>query len=323
MLRSSLSLVSFALVVLATSGCQSTPPAAAGTYAVTSCSADGECAAGQVCERALCLVTCAADWDCPSGAVCTSGACFAGRFGACTSDSDCRSGEACIDSACAELPDHRTCTADSDCPPMTVCTAAGVCEFVSTCTAVAEICGNGIDDDCDGIVDDGCSAVCMGDADCGAGQACVHGVCTPIATTCMSDEECGAGQACLHGVCAPIATTCMSDAECGGAGFGCISGICQALPVEICGNHIDDDGDGLVDEDCGGVCSVDSDCAAGQVCASGICTAACTPVAEICVNGADDDCDGIVDDGCPSGGCRTDAECSAGQVCYSGTCVAG
>lgn len=46
-------------------------------------------------------------------------------------------------------------------------------------------------------------------------------------------------------------------------------------PSEICGNGKDDDGDGLIDEDCN------------------------PPVEEICGNGIDDDGDGLIDEDCP------------------------
>lgn len=49
---------------------------------------------------------------------------------------------------------------------------------------------------------------------------------------------------------------------------------------------------------CGAACVTDLDCAAGQMCVSGVCTLSMCDVAEICGNAADDDCDGLTDDGC-------------------------
>lgn len=40
-----------------------------------------------------------------------------------------------------------------------------------------EVCGNGLDDNCDGVVEDGCGAACRTDADCGPAQACIRGFC--------------------------------------------------------------------------------------------------------------------------------------------------
>jgi hypothetical protein len=63
---------------------------------------------------------------------------------------------------------------------------------------------------------------------------------------------------------------CASDADCM-AGETCAAGICQtSCSVEVCGNGLDDDCDGIVD-DCG--CTVDGDCGAGQVCLDRVCVA--------------------------------------------------
>lgn len=69
---------------------------------------------------------------------------------------------------------------------------------------------------------------------------------------------------------------------------------------EICGNGVDDNCDGIID---------DRDGATGKRCVIG---AACAADAEeICGNGLDDDCDGVVDELC-------EAPPSATQACYSG-----
>jgi hypothetical protein len=82
----------------------------------------------------------------------------------------------------------------------------------------------------------------------------------------------------------------------------------------VCGDGIDNNCDGVVDEGC--VCSPGQTqgCATGQVgaCAVGIRTCNATgtafstcvgpsPVTETC-NGIDDNCNGVVDDGNPGGG---------------------
>jgi hypothetical protein len=133
---------------------------------------------------------------------------------------------------------------------------------------------------------------CTDDADCNQGSAgggfvCVDGHCvpsssttttttTPTATTgqsttttpsastssttlhpCSSTADCPQG-VCHDGVCVP---ECQTDADCAASspsgGFVCMDGRCVPPGGEICGNCIDDDGDGLVDFE-------DPDCCAAQ-----------------------------------------------------------
>lgn len=134
------------------------------------------------------------------------------------------------------------------------------------CTALAaELC-NGVDDTCDGAIDEGCAPI-------GSCEACVH------------DAECGAGRCALtgaddHPVCLSTCTgECASD-------FVCRSGLCvpadarcAAPGVETC-NGVDDDLDGRVDgiAICGADawCTDDTSCDGGFVCAAGFCTTPCT-----------------------------------------------
>jgi hypothetical protein len=80
---------------------------------------------------------------------------------------------------------------------------------------------------------------------------------------------------------------------------------------ERCGNGIDDDGDCLTDcEDpacrvnafCDGECNTNRDCLDGDICLGGICV-------------ADDDCDWDCQDRCDSS-----RDCNAGEVCRNGRC---
>ena len=121
--------------------------------------------------------------------------------------------------------------------------------------------GDGIDNDCDQAVDEGCLPVQGGGCDGRMAQPCYD----------------GAGHTAGRGPCHGGLRDCINDQW----------GVCvgQALPEaqEICGNAIDDDCNGMVDDSCG--------------------PPACVPEAEICGDAIDNDCDGEVDDGCPGHGC--------------------
>ena len=204
--------------------------------------------------------------------------------------------------------------------------ANGPMECVPTHVASPETC-NGLDDDCDGQVDEGHPAggeeVCNGKDDdcddlideglgtlsCGVGacartvdacsggtpQTCVPG--TPSAETCngldddcdgATDEELGS-LTCGTGACFSTVDACV-----GGSAQTCVPG---SPSTETC-NGVDDDCDGETDEglgtvSCGlGVCTSTVDACVGgvpQTCVPG------SPAAEVC-NGLDDDCDGTVDE---------------------------
>lgn len=131
-----------------------------------------------------------------------------------------------------------------------------------------EIC-NGVDDDCDGVVDELL----------GVGLPCISGV----------------------GACA-VAGSVICD-EGGATQCDAVAG--QAT-VEVC-NFQDDDCDGLTDEDFGlGVPCVSGtgDCSASGVTlcmpdgTAGCSAAPMPPGAEVC-DQRDNDCDGVIDNGCP------------------------
>ncbi len=226
----------------------------------------------------------------------------------------------------------------------TLCADGGVA-CIALAQPTVESC-NGIDDNCDGLADDGnpdagvdCSTGLLGRCALGLSTCADGGLACeqqyfPAAESCNGlDDNCngaadennpGGNVTCdtgLFGQCSPGVTLCFDG------GVTCVANA-TALP-EAC-NGLDDDCDGVADDgnpDGGVDCptGVPGQCAVGATaCADGgvICVQTITPVLERC-NARDDDCDGTNDNGNPDGGFA----CSTGElgVCAAGTtaCTAG
>ena len=170
----------------------------------------------------------------------------------------------------------------------------------------AETCATPIDDDCNGQVNEG-------------GVGCV---CAPNASV-----SCYAGPAGTAGVGLCTAGSQVCNAQ--GTALGACSG--SVLPqAEICGDAVDNDCDGQVNEGClcppgstapcytgpAGTMGIGACQAGAQTCSPtgdgyGACTGDVTPQAETCSTVADDDCNGQANEGCV---CVPNATVS----CYSG-----
>ncbi|HEY6008592.1 MAG TPA: MopE-related protein, partial [Geobacteraceae bacterium] len=178
---------------------------------------------------------------------------------------------------------------------------------------IPEICGNGVDDDCDGVIDfpnlgQTCNGtgvyICSPD---GRGTVCSVAACTS-GTPCNSGLPgvCSAGTYDAGCYCYPNVKdqpeTCNGlDDDCDGRvdeDFPNLGQICNGTGVYVCSA----DGRGTVCSVAPPACTVGSPCSTGQpgVCSAGTHDAACVCVqnvsatAETC-NGIDDDCNGTVD----------------------------
>ena len=199
----------------------------------------------------------------------------------CTSSASCSHGETCVDQVCVRTPDagildsHDTGTENRD--------------IDSGLSSEVEICGNGRDDNGNGVIDEQCS--CGGEAT----QACYGG----------HPEHAGVG------VCSLGTQHCESAGEFGSWG-DCIE---WGSPTdESCDDGLDNDCDGTADEGCGCPPGETRSCYTGPPhtegvgnCIPGIqrctesewdeCLDSVLPERERC-DGQDNDCDREVDEGC-------------------------
>jgi len=167
----------------------------AATDLVTPCTTDGDCFAGESCQRGTCAdraeAGCVRHSDCRLDEVCVQGACVAEVGPECVRDSDCGSAQVCEAGACVAEP-QPDCTRNSDCRAGELCVAGR------------------------------CDPECVADRDCPAGERCQAGACV-LDVECTRNSECPLHELCNAGRCEP---ECAFDRDCA-ADEICVDGQCK------------------------------------------------------------------------------------------------
>lgn len=257
------------------------------------CGLDGACPEGQYCSSEGACTD-----GCDEGAPCSSGVCDTAVHECveCLLNAQCGTGMHCADGAC-----EAGCETSNDCDGTDACCAAECVALMSS----AEHCG-------------ACGASCArphAKTSCVAG-ACAFGGCEVGFADCDLDEATGCEHALADGPCAcePGKTkSCYTGlpstlgvglcvggiATCNTAGDGYGPCVGEVVPItEVCGNGLDDDCSGGVDDPfdvdgdgwnrCeGDCCETIDDCSAPALVNPG--------AAELADNGIDDDCDATID----------------------------
>jgi hypothetical protein len=254
---------------------------------------------------------------------CGNGDCFTGED-PCNCGTDCgppAASETLCDDGLDDDCDGFTDCVDSDCDPDPVC-AGVVCDGDWVCETgenscdcwvdcgpppvQEQDCGNGVDEDCDGLVD------CDDFFDCGFMPPCIEPPACNNDGTCETDEDCN-----------NCPTDCFS-----GTGAVCGNGVCETADGEDC-NSCPDDCNGYVGgKPSGRYCCGDGSAQYGVTCADARCTGegnTCTTdpaLASCCGDGL---CEGS-EDAANCGidcGCSSAAECDDFEQCTVDECVSG
>lgn len=190
------------------------------------------CSPDRKCQHSPISGCCIANSQCEDGKVCTSDVCDTTNrcvntpiSGCCIANTQCQDGNSCTMDFC-DVQSHM-CVHQDTCGTC----GNGLCDATETCATcpkdcqLGEIC-NGVDDDCDGMVDEGCGG--------GGGGFCGDGFCSAVETCAMCAADCcgGQGGGCPPGrvLCGAICADVQTDsAHCGMCFNSCPQGqFCSA-----------------------------------------------------------------------------------------------
>jgi len=264
---------------------------------------------------------CSAPEDCPSDKICRFGRCVE-----CAANSQC-GGEIC-DPQGACVP----CTATSQCGGTKKCnTGLGLCQdcLVTLDCAAGQACVQGrcfsectVDRDCgSGFCQGGACVLCRSNGDCPAMQWCDAGLCRP---GCVTDASCGGVRVCelaTRTCVLPCTATCPTGQSCD------MNGVCRQvcdLTFPCPGNQICTMGS------CRPECTVNGDCTGGKVCQLGQCVASglCNldtdcPASQVCSGtGTCVARTTAFDAAAGAYLCTGPCQCKLGEMCTAGHCVA-
>jgi hypothetical protein len=184
------------------------------------------------------------------------------------------------------------------------------CCVPKTCEDLG-VCGEDLDDQCNGTIDCDCPVDCPAGTTLGENTVCTGGECVCTADTCPALPFCGTGID--NGCCGTIDCNCPVDCPgettfgantvCTGGECVCTADTCESLGV--CGTDLDDGCCGTIDCDCPVDCPAGTTLGENTVCTGGdcVCTAdTCESLGKTC-GVHDDGCCGTVDCGHCFEGC--------------------
>ena len=192
--------------------------------------------------------------------------------------------------------DTTSCQSDSPCiieNEFGTCAGQWLCDgkngpVCSAETPEEESC-DGLDNDCDGTIDD----IPCDDLDkCTDADVCLNGTCSGTATLCdddnsCTDDSCDSTEGCLY---APLSAVQCDDGDVCTADDYCEDGLCIGIDVachdqDPCTMDFCNSATGCVFEPTDSVCDDDDPCTLGDICVQGVCQG--TPVSCDCLDDSD------------------------------------